>query len=117
MIGRLRLTSRQWLIVVHDLAMTVAAIVVTFVVRFEDEQLRIHLAGLGTLLPPFVVYAGVVYHAFGLYKAKWRFASLPDLHNIFRASTVLAVSLLVLDYILLSPSFYGTFYFGKITIF
>src|SRR5262249_40052454 len=62
------------------------------------------------------VFAAFVYFAFGLYKAKWRFASLPDLNNIFRASTVLAVSLLVLDYILLSPSFYGTFYFGKITI-
>ena len=29
---------------------------------------------------------------------------------------MLAVSLLVLDYILLSPNFYGTFFFGKITI-
>jgi O-antigen biosynthesis protein WbqV len=35
---------------------------------------------------------------------------------IFRASTVLAVSLLVLDYILVTPGFYGTFFFGKITI-
>ena len=29
---------------------------------------------------------------------------------------MLAVSLLVLDYILVSPAFYGTFFFGKITI-
>ena len=116
MIPQLRLTSRQWLIVLHDLAVTAAAIVATFFIRFEDEQLRVHLDGLGVLLPPFVVYAGFVYLSFGLYKAKWRFASLPDLSNIFRASTVLAVSLLVVDYILLSPNFYGTFYFGKITI-
>ena len=116
MIQYMRLTARQWLIVLHDLTMTVAAIVATFFIRFEDEQLRIHLDGIPNFLPPFVVYAGFVYFAFGLYKAKWRFASLPDLGNIFRASTVLAVSLLVLDYILLSPSFYGTFYFGKITI-
>ena len=116
MIQQLRLTSRQWLIVLHDLTATAVAIVATFFIRFEDEQLRVHLDGLGNLLPPFVVYAGFVYFAFGLYKAKWRFASLPDLSNIFRASTVLAVSLLVLDYILLSPNFYGTFYFGKITI-
>jgi O-antigen biosynthesis protein WbqV len=116
MIRQMRLTSRQWLIVLHDLTMTAAAIVATFFIRFEDEQLRIHLDGVPNFLPPFVVYAGFVYFAFGLYKAKWRFASLPDLGNIFRASTVLAVSLLVLDYILLSPNFYGTFYFGKITI-
>ena len=116
MIRLLRLTSRQWMIVLHDLMTTVAAIVATFFIRFEDEQLRIHLDGIPNFLPPFVVYAGFVYFAFGLYKAKWRFASLPDLSNIFRASAVLAVSLLVLDYILLSPNFYGTFYFGKITI-
>ncbi len=116
MIPHARLTPRQWLIVLHDLAITAAAIIATFFIRFEDEQLRIRLDGLVVLLPPFVVYAGFVYFAFGLYKAKWRFASLPDLNNIFRASSVLAVSLLVLDYILLSPNFYGTFYFGKITI-
>ena len=116
MIQQLRLSSRQWLIVLHDLAMTAVAIVATFFIRFEETQLQIRLDGLGNLLPPFVVYAGFVYYAFGLYKAKWRFASLPDLNNIFRASTVLAVSLLVVDYILLSPNFYGTFYFGKITI-
>ena len=44
------------------------------------------------------------------------FTSVPDLYNLFRASTVLAVSLLALDYVLISPNFYGTFFFGKITI-
>ena len=68
------------------------------------------------ILPGYLVYAGVVYWVFNLYLAKWRFVSLPDLWNIFRASTVLAFSLLVLDYVLVSPDFYGTFFFGKITI-
>ena len=44
------------------------------------------------------------------------FTSLPDLYNIVRAATVLAVTLLALDYVLLAPNFYGTFFFGKITI-
>src|SRR5581483_4598582 len=47
---------------------------------------------------------------------KWRFTSLPDLTNIVRAASVLAISLLVLDYILLAPNVYGQFFFGKITI-
>lgn len=111
-----RLTSRQWLIVIHDLMVTAAAVVVTFLVRFEDARLTTYLADLPKWLPAFVVYAGVIYAVFGLYKAKWRFASLPDLNNIVRASTVLAVTLLVLDYIALSPNIYGAFYFGKITI-
>ncbi|MEW6451007.1 MAG: nucleoside-diphosphate sugar epimerase/dehydratase [Pseudomonadota bacterium] len=111
-----RLSIRQWLIVLHDLVVTAAAIVATFYIRFEDPWLSRYLSDLPSWLPAFVVYAGAVYAVFGLYKAKWRFASLPDLNNIFRASTLLAATLLVLDYILLSPDFFGTFYFGKITI-
>lgn len=111
-----RLNARQVLVVVHDLVMTVAALVGTFIVRFEGAELSWRLHGLQRLLPGFVVYAAAVYFAFGLYKAKWRFASIPDLMNIFRAATVLAVSLLVLDYVLVAPTFLGQFFFGKISI-
>ena len=58
----------------------------------------------------------MVYWFSQLYRSKWRFASLPDLFNIFRASTILALTLLVVDYILVSPQLLGTFFFGKITI-
>src|SRR6185369_14934145 len=64
----------------------------------------------------FVIFAAVVYFFFGLHESKWRFTSLPELLRIIQASLALAVSLLVLDYVLLSPNFYGTFFFGKITI-
>ena len=111
-----KLTPRQILIVLHDLLATVAAIVLTFYMRFEDPRLYEKLAGLKMLLPFFLVFAAVVYFIFGLHRNKWRFTSVPDLYNIFRASTVLAVSLLALDYVLLSPNVYGTFFFGKITI-
>ena len=111
-----RLTPRQMLIVVHDLVATAAAILASFYVRFEEKGLVERWDYLITFLPLFVLYAAVVYFIFGLYRAKWRFASLPDLQNIFRASTVLALSLLVLDYILVTPGYYGQFFFGKITI-
>jgi FlaA1/EpsC-like NDP-sugar epimerase len=107
---------RRLLIVVHDLAVTAAAILAAFYFRFEDIGLAARFHGLLIILPGYLVYAGVVYWVFNLYVAKWRFASLPDLWNIFRAVTVLALSLLVLDYILVAPNFYGTFFFGKITI-
>jgi O-antigen biosynthesis protein WbqV len=116
MFGLPLLTPRQWLIVGHDLVVTAIAVVVTFALRFEDARLSRYLAELPTWVPLFVVYAGLVYALFGLYKAKWRFASLPDLKNIFVVSTVLALTLLVVDYIALSPNIYGAFYFGKITI-
>jgi O-antigen biosynthesis protein WbqV len=107
---------RRLLIVVHDLVATAAAIVAAFYFRFEDAGLAARFDWLLIILPGYLVYAGVVYWIFSLYVAKWRFASLPDLWNIFRAVTVLALSLLVLDYILVAPNFYGTFFFGKITI-
>jgi FlaA1/EpsC-like NDP-sugar epimerase len=112
----LTLTPRQILIVLHDLVATVAATLLTFLVRFEDAQLHEKIAGLKVFLPFFVLYAAVVYFTFGLHRNKWRFTSVPDLYDIVRASTVLAVSLLALDYVLLTPQFYGTFFFGKITI-
>ena len=110
---------RRVLIVVHDLVVTALALLATLYLRFENGEnggLEIRYPWLVIILPCYVAYAGVVYWYFHLYMAKWRFASLPDLRNIFRAVTVLAISLLVLDYILLYPTLFGTFFFGKITI-
>src|SRR5215469_2701795 len=89
---------RRLLIIVHDLVATAAAILAAFYFRFEDTGLAQRSHGLLMILPGYLVYAGCIYWMFHLYVAKWRFASLPDLWNIFRATTVLAVSLLVLDY-------------------
>ena len=111
-----RLTSRQVLIVLHDLLATMAAIVVTFLMRFEGAALTERLRGLERFLPFFLIYAAIVYFILGLHRNKWRFTSIPDLYNLFRASTVLAISLLALDYVLVAPNIYGTFFFGKVTI-
>jgi len=116
MLRLLKLTPRQILIVLHDLAATAAAIGLTFVMRFEDQRLVAKLPGLELFVPVFLIYATAVYFIFGLHRNKWRFTSVPDLYNIFRATTVLAVSLLALDYVLLAPNVYGQFFFGKITI-
>ena len=98
-----QLTGRKVLIVAHDLLATAAAILASFYIRFEEVGLAERWRGWSSCCRASCVYAGVVYQLFGLYKAKWRFASLPDLYNIFRAATVLAVSLLVLDYVLVAP--------------
>lgn len=103
-------------IILHDLVATALAICLVFVVRFEGRQLDEHLRYLPQFLPPFVAYAGLVYWFFSLYRSKWRFASLPDLSNIVKAVSVLTVTLLAVDYVLVAPNFYGAFYFGKITI-
>ena len=100
----------------HDLVATALAVVLTFGVRFEGAMLAERMAALPLLLPPFLVYAGFVYARFRLYRTKWRFASLPDLAGIVRAASVLALSLLVVDYVLVSSTMYGFYFFGKIAI-
>jgi len=109
-------TPRMWLILAHDLVATAAAVVASFFIRFEEVGFTERWRLLVILLPCFVVYSGLVYVFSDLYKAKWRFTSLPDLFNIVRAATVLAVTLLALDYVFVAPNVYGTFFFGKITI-
>ncbi|KMO17640.1 SDR family NAD(P)-dependent oxidoreductase [Methylobacterium indicum] len=103
-------------IIAHDLVATALAVLLTFVIRFDGPLLAERLAHLPLLLPPFVACAGLVYRAFGLYRTKWRFASLPDLANIVRAVAVLTLLLLVLDYVLVSPVLFGIYFFGKIAI-
>ena len=109
-------TFKTAVMVVHDLAATAAAVVLTFVFRFQDGALAERLHALPILLPPFLAYAGLVYAWFRLYRTKWRFASLPDLAGIVRAASVTALTLLVLDYVLVSSNLYGFYFFGKVAI-
>ena len=102
--------------VTHDLAATAAAVVLTFLFRFQGGMLAERLHALPLLLPPFLVFAGLVYGRFRLYRTKWRFASLQDLAGIVRAASVLALALLVTDWVLVSSDLYGFYFFGKIAI-
>lgn len=111
-----RLLAKKTLIIVHDIAATILAVVLAFAVRFEGAQFSERLALLPHVLLVFVPIAAVTYWYFGLYRSRWHFASLPDLSNIFKAVTILALALLVGDYVLASSRFYGFFFFGKITI-
>ena len=110
------LTSRNLLIAVHDVLATLAAVLGSFILRFSYDAFDARLPLLLQILPPFILFSVVVCFAFNLTTTKWRFISFPDVVNIVRASTVLAIALLVLDYILIAPDVYGSFFFGKITI-
>ena len=116
MMGLSTFTPRMWLILAHDLLATAAAVLASFFIRFEEAGLAERGRLLAVILPAIVICSAPVYGFFGLYKSKWRFTSLPDLYNIVRAVSVLAVTLLALDYVLVAPNVYGTFFFGKITI-
>lgn len=111
-----RLTWRNVLIIAHDAVVTGLAVIAAFYLRFETPGLAERGSFLATILPWFVLYSIVVCYAFRLPVTKWRFTSLPDLLNIVRTATVLALTLLVLDYILVAPNMRGSFFFGKATI-
>ena len=119
------LTQRNALIVTHDALATAFALLASFYLRFEGDLLTDRLPLLFRILPYFIAFSVIVCYAFNLTTAKWRFISLPDALNILRAATVLAVALLVLDYIFVAPNVHGSpvapnlqgaFFFGKVTI-
>ena len=111
-----RLTWRNALIALHDVLAVAIALVVSFYLRFQDMDFGQRWPILLRILPYFLLFSVVVCYAFKLTVTKWRFISLPDLFNIVKATTVLALMLLVLDYIFIAPNVYGTFFFGKTTI-
>lgn len=110
------LSWRNWLIAAHDVLATAAAVLVTVVLRFDGAELTGRLPLLLWILPYFMLVSLVTCYGFQLTTTKWRFISFPDLLNIVKVATVLALVLLVLDYIFLAPNVYGTFFLGKTTI-
>jgi O-antigen biosynthesis protein WbqV len=111
------LTLRNFMIALHDLLATAAALFAAFYLRFEGgDGFFVRLPLLLQILPYFLAFSVVVFFIFNLTTTKWRFISLPDALNIIRVSTVLTVALLVLDYIFVSPNVHGTFFLGKVTI-
>jgi O-antigen biosynthesis protein WbqV len=111
------LTLRNYLIAAHDVAATALAFFAAFYLRFEGgEQFVERLPLMLRVLPYFLLLSVAVCYLFNLTTTKWRFISLPDALNILRVATVLAIALLVLDYILVAPNVHGTFFFGKVTI-
>ncbi|TYL91672.1 polysaccharide biosynthesis protein [Bradyrhizobium rifense] len=111
------LTLRNFLIALHDVVATAAALFVAFYLRFEGGAgFTARLPLLLQILPYFLAFSVVVFYVFNLTTTKWRFISLPDALNIIRVATVLTVALLALDYIFVAPNVHGTFFLGKITI-
>ncbi len=103
-------------IIVHDLVATALALAGSLFLRYHLYEIGPLGGEIAWVLPFFVVLAAIVYRIFPLYESKWRFASLPDLFNIFRAATTLALLLLALDYALVARDIYPALLFGEKTV-
>jgi FlaA1/EpsC-like NDP-sugar epimerase len=111
------LTRRNLLIALHDVIATALACFAAFYLRFDGgEQFFERVPLLLRILPYFLIFGVVVSYIFNLTTTKWRFISLPDALNILRVATVMSLTLLVLDYILVAPNVRGAFFVGKVTI-
>lgn len=113
---RRKFTLRNALIALHDLMTVVAALFVSCYFRFEVPAFTARLPLIIEVLPYFLAISAVVFYVFHLTTAKWRFFSLLDALNIVKASTLLALVILVFDYVAIAPEFYGAFFLGKKTI-
>jgi FlaA1/EpsC-like NDP-sugar epimerase len=94
-----RLRSRA-VIFTHDLLMVGLAWMGAYWLRFNlsevpDDYWRAALAWL----PPVLVVQGILFRLFGLYRGVWRFASIPDLVVIGKATALGAVGIGVLAFL------------------
>ena len=103
-------------IITHDLVATALALIGSLFLRYHMYELSDQAYEVAWMVPTFVAVAAVIYRIFPLYESKWRFASLPDLFNIFRVATLLSLLLLAVDYALVAREIYPVLLFGEKTV-
>lgn len=95
----MRINNIRMIIILHDLCMCLVAWQMAWWIRFNLEfpffnwQLSLYT------LPIVLLVQGLAFWRFRLYKGLWRFASLPDLWNIFRAAIIGALSITLVLFI------------------
>ena len=87
--------NRKHSIIFHDLFMTLIAWQSAWWLRFNLEFPFFNWQMSFYTLPFILIVQALVFQRFKLYKGVWRFASLPDLWNIFRASALGALAITI----------------------
>jgi FlaA1/EpsC-like NDP-sugar epimerase len=92
---------RRLIIVLLDLVLCVVSFWLAFYIRFEGNIPHIHLPVFLKNLPLIVGIRFVCFWFFGLYRGIWRYASINDLVNLFKAiisSTILFILFVVFSH-------------------
>ncbi len=100
MTSPVRLNLRALLAMLHDLAASALAWLLSYWLRFNLDIPPEYMQNLVETLPWVVVLQATCFHAFGLYRGMWRYASLPDLKRISTAVGLAALAVPVLVYML-----------------
>ena len=96
----LSVSARRYLVMLHDLAWVLSALVLAYVVRFNFEAVpQSQLVGLWSLSLIALPVQFACFWLFGLYRGIWRFASIPDLVRILKAVAVGAGAVFALHFL------------------
>ena len=78
--------NKKTQVILHDLFMSVIAWELAWWARFNFEFPFAEWQKSIYIIPVLLFVQGIIFWRFHLYRGLWRFASIPDLWNIFRAS-------------------------------
>jgi len=92
-------SNQKTFIILHDCFMTLIAWQLSWWLRFNFDFPYFNWELSLYSLPLVLIVQSLVYQRFKLYKGIWRFASIPDLWNIFRASVIGVLSIILVFFI------------------
>ena len=92
--------SKKTQVIIHDLIMSVLAWQFSWWARFNFSFPFENWENSILLIPIVLIVQILVFIRFRLYRGIWRFASIPDLWNIFRASIFGALSITLICFVL-----------------
>src|ERR1700722_2214586 len=91
--------NRRFLALAHDIAVAAIAFMLALWLRVGDDIGSLPLPAVLASVLLFVGTCGIVFWVSGLYRSIWAFASLRDLIEILRASTVAVIGFLIMAFI------------------
>ena len=90
----------RWSAFVHDLIWVALAFTLAFWLRFNLDVIPVeHRSSLVRLIAIAVPVQAVIFWFFGLYRALWRFASIPDLIRIIKGVGLGILLIVVIDFV------------------
>jgi len=85
------MTMKRFTIILFDAAVTTAAMALAIIFAIPAQDALANLPAYALAILPFLVVSFFVSQASGLYRGRWRFASVPDLINILRAAFIVSL--------------------------
>jgi FlaA1/EpsC-like NDP-sugar epimerase len=83
---RLYFTRNSAVVILTDILLISLAFYLSCLLRFDFDIPRIHAAALWDVFPLVMLIKPVVFYYFDFYRGMWRYTSLTDLLNIFKAT-------------------------------